>query len=61
MMYFELQLLTTIDWNQRLSRYLCSELGGVINEALVNYVKDLYSTTQRFRSEYLLVVLHLLE
>jgi len=40
-MYFELQRLTTIDWNQRLIVYLCSELGGVINEALVNYLKDL--------------------
>lgn len=56
MMYFELQRLTTIDRNQRLSMYLCSELGGVVNEALVKYFKDLCSTLQRFRSEVLLVI-----
>jgi hypothetical protein len=60
-MYFELQRLTTIDWNQRLSMYLCSELGGVVNEALVNYLKELCSTIQRFRSELLLVICYLLE
>jgi hypothetical protein len=60
-MYFELQRLTTIDWNQRLSTYLCSELGGVVNEALVNYLKDLGSNIQRFKSELLLVIYHLLE